>query len=577
MRISQLFGRTLRQVSVEATHPTQQLLLRAGVVRMLSHGGFALLPLGMRVARRIEMLIHEQMRRIDAQEVRLPLLPRRGVAPAAESEPQPGGHERRDARSGCAAMPFAGFAKAVVELARREVTSYRQLPALLYQMQPAWQPSTQLHGNLLNLQAHTLLSVFSLDSDAEARQQSLGRITDSFERLFNTCQVEVVRTERGGILSDLHERPWSYMVLSPAGDDNLVMCPTGYYAARMDVARSTVTLAHEMPFDPPEPELVETPGCTTIAELAAFLNISQAKTARAVFFDTPERGLLFVVIRGDLTINEAKLRALAGVSRLTMSRAEQIAATGAVPGYASPVGLRDVTVVADQSVVAAGPLVAGANKAGYHLDNVLYGRDWQASLVGDIALVREGDPCPRCGSPLRIERGFEVGAVLPCLSNALRADVPATVASQGEVTYLDSDGLSQPVVLSASYLDIERLLYAIAEQHHDESGLIWPPGVAPFDVHMVCLGKSEAVQTEADSLYEELQGVGLDVLYDERQESAGVKFNDADLIGIPTRVLISDRLLKEQRLEIKPRDGDSTRISWNEVGAHLAVRKPSGS
>jgi prolyl-tRNA synthetase len=287
--------------------------------------------------------------------------------------------------------------------------------------------------------------------------------------------------------------------------------------------------------------------------------------------------LLFVVIRGDLTINEAKLRALAGVSRLTMSRAEQIAATGAVPGYASPVGLRDVTVVADQSVVAAGPLVAGANKAGYHLDNVLYGRDWQASLVGDIALVREGDPCPRCGSPLRIERGFEVGAVLPCLSNALRADVPATVASQGEVTYLDSDGLSQPVVLSASYLDIERLLYAIAEQHHDESGLIWPPGVAPFDVHMVCLGKSEAVQTEADSLYEELQGVGLDVLYDERQESAGVKFNDADLIGIPTRVLISDRLLKEQRLEIKPRDGDSTRISWNEVGAHLAVRKPSGS
>jgi prolyl-tRNA synthetase len=336
-------------------------------------------------------------------------------------------------------------------------------------------------------------------------------------------------------------------------------------------------------------EAVATPDCKTIAELAAFLGIAESATAKAVFFDTPERGLVFVIIRGDLDVNEAKLRAAAGVSALAPASAEQIAAAGAVAGYASPVGLSALTtddrpsttddwpdnepwsvvsgqssgvfVLADPSVVESGPLVAGANRAGYHLRNVVYGRDWRATLVADIAQVRAGDPCARCGAPLTLERGVEIGHIFK---------LGTRFTEIFGASYLDYGGAAKPVVMGSYGIGVERLLQVIVEQHHDDAGIIWPAEVAPLDVHLIRLGKSDAVRAAGDVLYAELQAAGRQVLYDDREETAGVKFNDADLIGLPVRLLVSERLLAAGEVEIKPRGGEAIKLARGELAARLA-------
>lgn len=224
--------------------------------------------------------------------------------------------------------------------------------------------------------------------------------------------------------------------------------------------------------------------------------------------------------------------------------------------------MHDVTIIADRSVSAAGPLVAGANKVGYHLRNVVLGRDWQATQIADIAQVRDGDACPRCGQPLAFERGSVIGR-LHRLDTELAASLDAT--------YLDLNGVARPIAMGAWRLAIEPLLYAIIEQHHDDAGIIWPAAVAPFSVHLVRLGKKPATHAAADALYAELRAAGLEVLYDDRDESAGVKFNDADLIGLPTRVLVSDRLLAADEVEIKPRDGEAFKVAREEAVAAISV------
>jgi prolyl-tRNA synthetase len=321
------------------------------------------------------------------------------------------------------------------------------------------------------------------------------------------------------------------------------------------------------------------------------MGVPTTATAKAVFFDTPEHGLVFAVIRGDLEVNEAKLRAAAGVSELAPASAEQIVAAGAVAGYASPVGLSiqiaesaksakekvnnnfasfassavqetGVFVIADRSVVEGGPLVAGANRAGYHLRNVVYGRDWQATVVADIAAVREGDPCANCGTALGFERGIEIGHIFKLgtrFTEALGA------------SFLDRDGTARPVVMGSYGIGVDRLLQVIIEQHHDAAGIAWPASVAPADVHLLRLGKGEAARDAADALYDELRAAGMRVLYDDREETAGVKFNDADLLGLPLRLLVSERLLVEGMVEIKPRSGEATQVAREGVAAKLST------
>jgi len=600
MRLSTLFGRTLRDVPTEAENVAHQLVLRAGLARALLAGGYALLPLGMRVARRIEAIMHEELVRIDAQEFRTP------VIQAASAWEQSGRYANYGAlmlritdRSKRALIFAPTHEEAVADIARRELTSYRQMPALIYQIHTKYRDELRAKGGLMRMREFTMLDAYSLDADAAGLDRAYERIATAFERIFQRCGVRYIAVEASAGEMGGRE-PREYMALAAFGEDTLAICPNCGYAANLEVATAdwaTRTTFERSNVQTARPELVEgferfdevaTPNCQTIADLAAFMGVPESATAKAVFFDTPERGLLFVVIRGDLEVNEIKLRAAAGVSALTPATAEQIAAAGAVPGYASPVGLRVLTederrktkdqlepsdsssvlrlpseifVIADPSVVSAGPLVAGANRDGHHLRNVVYGRDWQATQVADIATVRSGDPCVRCGAPLAFERGVEIGHIFKLgthFSEALGAN------------YLDQNGVAKPIVMGSYGIGVERLIQVIIDQHHDDAGIVWPAEVAPFDAHLVRLGNGDAVRAAADRFYDELVTAGVRVLYDDRDESAGVKFNDADLIGLPVRLLISERLLATDQVEFKRRGGEAIKIARGEAIA--AVR-----
>jgi prolyl-tRNA synthetase len=588
MRLSTLFGRTLREAPADAEHTAYQLALRAGLVRQVLAGSYALMPLGMRVARRIEAIMHEEMAWIDGQELRTPVVQPAAVWEKSGRYAEYGPLILRIADRSERALIFAPtHEEAVAALAVREITSYRQMPALVYQIHTKYRDELRAKGGLMRMREFTMLDAYSLDADPTGLDHVYERIAGAFERIFERCgvrflAVEASAGEMGG------REPREYMALSPAGEDTLVICPACGYAANLEVAVSSRQSAvgsqqsaseqQTGDYRLPTAEEVATPECATIADLADFLGVPESATSKAVFFDTPERGLLFAVIRGDLDVNEAKLRAAAGVSELAPASAEQIAAAGAVAGYASPVGLDVATkdqrrmtneengrssgvfVVVDRSVVEAGPLVAGANRAGYHLRNVLYGRDWRASKVADIATARAGDPCAHCGAALAFERGIEIGHIFK---------IGTRFSEALGVTYLDQGGAARPVVMGSYGIGVERLLQVIIEQHHDEAGIIWPAEVAPADVHLVRLGKGDVVRAAADALYTELQAAGVRTLYDDRDETAGVKFNDADLIGLPVRLLVGERGLAEGAVEVKRRGGEATKVARGEVIAAL--------
>ncbi|HEX5692475.1 MAG TPA: proline--tRNA ligase [Roseiflexaceae bacterium] len=584
MRLSTLFGRTLREAPADAEHIGHQLALRAGLVRQLQAGSYAFLPLGMRVARQIETIMHEEMARIDAQEFRTPLIQ------STSAWEQSGRYSlygplilQMTDRSERALLFAPTHEEAIAELARREIASYRQLPALVYQITTKYRDELRAKGGLMRLREFSMLDAYSLDADEAGLDRSYDQIAAAFDRIFERCGVRFVVVEASaGEMGGRDSR--EYMALSPAGEDTLVVCSSCGYAANLEVAVSakqnqeprTENQSGDIHASPVE---VATPNCATIADVAAFMGVPTSATAKAVFFDTPERGLVFAVIRGDLEVNESKLRAAAGVSELAPASVEQIAAAGATPGYASPVGLTiepgtqnqepttstgegfsvtrsrfsntGVFVIADRSVVDAGPLVAGANHAGYHLRDVVYGRDWQATVVDDIAAVRAGDPCVRCGTALQFERGVEIGHIFK---------LGDRYSGMLDATFLDASGAERPIQMGSYGIGVERLLNMVIEQHHDNAGIVWPTELAPADIHLVRLGKSDAVRAAADEVYDELRAAGVRVLYDDREESPGVKFNDADLIGLPLRLLVSERLLAEGLVELKPRGRPTRRI-----------------
>lgn len=567
MRLSTLLGRTLREAPAEADLIGHQLALRAGLARALAPGSFALLPLGMAAARRIEALMHEEMARAGAQEFRTPVVQQAALWETTGRYAQYGPQMLRLADHTQRPLVVAPtHEEAVAELARREIGSYRQLPALIYQIHTKYRDETRTKGGLMRMREFTMLDAYSLDASDAGLDASYELMATAFERIFTRCGVRFVAVEASAGEMGGRE-PREYMALSPSGEDTLAICAACGYAANAEVAVAGDARAtgHSPQQGAAAMEEVATPDTATIADLARFLGVPEAATAKAVFFDTPERGLVFAVIRGDLEVSEDKLRAVAGVSELRSASVEQIAAAGAVPGYASPVGLHGVFVVVDGSVVAAGPLVAGANRAGYHLRNVVYGRDWEASVVADIAAVRAGDPCARCGAPLALERGVEIGHIFKLgtrFTEALGA------------TFLDEQGVARPVIMGSYGIGVERLLQIVLEQHHDERGITWPAAVAPADLHIVALGKGAAPREAAERLYAELATAGLRPLLDDRDETAGVKFNDADLIGLPLRLVVSDRLLAAGELELKPRRGEAIKVPQGEivatVRAHLS-------
>jgi prolyl-tRNA synthetase len=552
MRFSNMFGRTIREIPSDAELISHQLSVRAGLIRQLAAGIYSYLPLGWRVIRKIEQIMREEMNAADGQELSMPVVQPAEIwrATGRYDAPAPGPALLRfKDRTGHDMVLAMTHEEAVTDLARQELNSYRQLPLMVYQIQTKYRDEPRSRGGLVRVREFIMKDGYSFHPDQESLDAYYPRIYQAYLNIFRRCGVETVPVEADtGIMggSASHE----FMVPSEAGEDTLILCPECKYAANAEKAEFA---KGEGPKGPPMPiERVPTPGTTTIEAVARLVGVETRQTLKAVFYSTPEGRVIFAVIRGDLDVNPAKLsNALSGVE-LHVSTEEELKATGIVAGYASPVGLKGARVIADDSVEGANNLVAGANEPGYHLKNVNYPRDFQAERVADIALARSGDRCLRCGQPLTASRGIELGHVFK-LGTKYSAAVGAT--------YLDREGVAKPIVMGSYGIGAGRLLACIIEQHHDDKGIIWPASVAPFQVHLVSLAGNDArLAQAADALYERLLGAGYEVLYDDRVESAGVKFNDADLIGIPIRLTVSRRTVESQSVELKPRWSEEKRL-----------------
>ncbi|HZW04142.1 MAG TPA: proline--tRNA ligase, partial [Anaerolineaceae bacterium] len=534
MRLSNLFSQTLRETPTETQTASHQLLVRAGFIRQMAAGIFSYLPLARRALNKIEAILREEMDAIGGQEITMPV-----VLPADiwketgrwyEIGAEMGRFKDRNDRDMVLAMTHE---EAVGDLVRREIRSYRQLPQLIYHLQTKFRDDPRPRAGLVRVREFTMKDSYSLDRDWDGLDRQYRSHYQAYFNIFHRCGLPAIAVKSdtgmmGGKLA--HE----YMYLTPTGEDTLLLCDHCGYAANRQVARFARPAASAEALLPVEK--VHTPGTKTIESLAAFLKIPESKTAKVVFMvaSLEEDGavvdrLVMGVVRGDMELNETKLSNAIKARELRPAQEEEIRASGAVAGFASPVGLTAPLVVVDELVAQSANLVSGANESDYHLMNVNYGRDYQAQVVTDLVAARQGDPCPQCGQSMHAERGVEVGNIFQ-----LGTRYSAALGCY----YQDENGESHPVIMGSYGIGVGRLLACVAEEHHDEHGLIWPASVAPFQVHLVLLpGKNDPRPAEvAEALYRELRNAGIEVLFDDRNESPGVKLNDADLIGLPLRI-----------------------------------------
>jgi len=560
MRMSQLFGQTWRDAPAEAEIASHQLMVRAALIRPLAAGIFAYLPLARRAMNKIEAIIRQEMDAIGGQEVTMP------VVQPAELWQQSGRWDRigpelarlkdRGGRDLVLAMTHE---EVVADLVRREIRSYRQLPRLIYHLQTKFRDEPRARGGLIRVREFTMKDSYSLDADDEGLERQYQAHYHAYFRIFRRCGLPVSAVQSDVGMMGGHSAH-EYMYLTPIGEDTLLLCDACGYAANRQVA------ATRKPQPTAEPLLprteVATPGATTIAALAEFLQVPASRTAKAFFavatLDREGQGadrFVFAVVRGDMDVNETKLANVVGARNLRLATEAEILAIGAQPGYGSPIGAhRDAFMLVVDDLVAQSPnLVAGANRVGYHMLNTNHGRDYQADVVADIVAAAAGDACPTCAAPLRSVRGVEVGNIFKLgthFSQALGA------------LFLDADGREKPVVMGSYGIGVGRLLACVVEEHHDQAGIVWPAAVAPYQVHLVVLGrKAPAAVEAAEQIYHDLWTAGIEVLMDDRDESPGVKFNDADLIGLPLRITVGDRGLKAGGVELKLRRGGEARLA----------------
>lgn len=555
MRMSRMFSQTWREAPAEIEVDSHRLLLRAGFIRQLAAGIFSYLPLGKRSLAKIDRIMREEIDAIGGQEMLMPVVhpadlwkeTGRWYGIGAEL----GRFKDKTGRDMALAMTHE---EVVSDLTRKEIRSYRQLPQLVYHIQTKWRDDPRPRAGLIRGREFTMLDSYSLDADEAGLDVQYKAHFDAYFRIFGRSGVPVIAVGSdvgmmGGSMA--HE----YMYLTPIGEDTLVLCDQCGYAANRQVALFRKTADAHVAHKPMEK--IATPNLQTIEQVTKFLGISADQTAKAVFMvatitegEAETQRTVFAVVRGDMAVNETKLANAVHASDLRPAREEEILAIGAVPGYSSPVGVHGALVVVDDLVAESANLVSGANEADYHLLNVNYGRDYTADIVADIASAQAGDPCIQCGEPLRLTFAVEVGNIFK-LGTRYSKDMDST--------YLDKEGESRLVVMGSYGIGVTRLLACIAEEHHDERGLVWPYAVAPYHVHLVSLAGADAqgeeVRKAADLLYADLQAAGIEVLYDDREATPGVKFNDADLIGVPLRLTVSARSLRNGGIEMKRRDG----------------------
>ncbi|HAJ37680.1 MAG TPA: proline--tRNA ligase [Chloroflexi bacterium] len=554
MRVSKLFFQTLREVPADADVVSHQLMLRAGMIHQIAAGIFDFLPLALRTKHKIEDIFREEMDAIGGQEVTLPMVHPAELWQKSGRWYQIGSDMARFKDRNDRDMVLGMTHEEIMaDLAKKFIKSYRQLPMMLYQIQTKFRDEPRPRAGLLRVREFTMKDAYTFDRDEAGIDAYYPHLYQAYFNIFRRCGIDVVAVKSdtgmmGGRMA--HE----FMALTDIGEDTLVLCNACGYSANRQVAifrKPAPPVADALPL-----EEVATPNVTTIEALAHFLGIPESETAKAVFLvadiDQPDgkvkEQFVFCVVRGDMELNETKLTNAIKARRLRPATTPEIRAVGAEPGYGSPIGIaRDrVLLVVDDLVAASPNLVAGANREGYHLRNTNYGRDYTADLVVDLVAVSDGYACPQCGAPVHTARGVEVG-------NIFKLGTKYSIAMGA--TYLDENGEEKPIVMGSYGIGSGRLMAVIIEMLHDDAGIQWPITVAPYQVILISLAneKTPEVAEAAEKLYADLLAAGVEVLYDDRDERAGVKFNDADLIGIPIRLTLGAKGLKNGVVEGKLR------------------------
>jgi len=555
MRYSQYFLPTLKEVPSEAEVVSHQLMLRAGMIRKLTSGIYNYLPFGLRVIQKLEAIIREEMNRAGALEVLLPF-----VQPAElwqeshrweEYGKELARFKDRHNRDCCLGPTHE---EVITDIARREIRSYRQMPLNLYQIQTKFRDEIRPRFGLMRAREFLMKDAYSFDLDEKGGDQSYQKMVDAYSRIFRRCGLtfKVVEAESGLIGGSFsHE----FMVLAETGEETIVSCTQCSYAANVERAefKRRKKMGQRIPFK--SLQKVLTPNQRTVEEITQFLGVSPQDLVKTLIFET-DKGCVAVLVRGDHEISERKLKAILKTQHLQLANDEKVEeVTHAPKGFAGPLGL-SIPILADLDIEDMVNFVTGANERDYHLLHVNLGRDFEVSQFMDLRKFFPGDLCPLCGGETRIDKGIEVGHTFKL----------GTKYSQAMgATYLDERGMEKEIVMGCYGIGIGRTVAAAIEQYYDKDGIVFPMAIAPFQVLLLPVNiKIDLLRETADQLYHALSEEKIEVLYDDREETPGVKFKDADLIGIPLRITLGERNLKKGLVEIKKRRTGEVSLSKKE-------------
>lgn len=559
MRISQLFYQTLKEVPREAQVPSHRLMFRAGMIQQLASGIYNYMPLARKSLSKIETIIREELEKRGCQEVLLPV-----VQPAELWEESgrwgyygPELLRFKDRKNGDFCLGPT-HEEVITDMVSKVLKSYKQLPWNLFQVQTKFRDEVRPRFGLMRGREFIMKDGYSFDVDEEASKVMYWKMYEAYTAIFKRCGLtfRAVDAATGNIGGDMsHE----FQVLAQSGEDLILSCDSCDYAANAEKA-VTPRKAAELSDEGAEAvEDVHTPGCKSIEEISSFLKRESRDFIKSIVYVVDEEAVL-VLVRGDLDINESKLQTALGANAVTLADdATVLDVTGASTGFAGPVGLKkEIRIIADYSITEAHNMVCGANRDDYHRLNVNYGRDYKADVLVDLGFAQPGDRCPKCEGKLEDHRGIEVGQVFY---------LGTKYSSAMECNYLDKDGKSHPAVMGCYGIGVGRTMASAIEQNHDDDGMIWPAAIAPFEVVILPLqmNKDEVISAGED-LYGRLKSAGVDVALDDREERAGFKFKDADLIGYPVQIIIGARSLEAGELELKIRKtGEKMNMPIEEV------------
>jgi prolyl-tRNA synthetase len=549
---------TLRSVA-EAEMISHQLLLRAGFIRQVAAGVYTYLPLAQRVLNKISTIVREEMDRIGSQELLMPALN------PAELWQESGRYDtygpelvKLQDRHERNFILGPTHEETITDLIRKEVNTYKKLPMTLYQVQTKFRDEKRPRSGLLRGREFIMKDAYSFHADRDSLDETYQDMYQAYVNIFTRCGLEfgAVEADSGSIGGKgTHE----FMVFSEAGEDKIAICTSCDYSANIEmaeiVAEETIVLKDKQV---PSMEKIHTPNVKTIDELATFVNVSPSSLVKTLIFIVDGKPVM-VLVRGDHEVNEIKVKNVLEATTCVMADETTIyKVTGANPGSLGPVNVKEqITIIADQALHAMVDWNIGANEDGYHFIHAMEGRDFTVSRYADLRTVEEGDKCPRCGQPIRFQKGVEVGHIF-------KLGTKYSDAMKGN--FLDANGREQTYIMGCYGIGISRTLSAVVEQHHDEGGIIWPESISPYAVHLIAVNMKDEIQRNlAEKLYRDLLQAGVEVLFDDRQERAGVKFKDADLIGIPTRIVVGSKAA-DNLVEVKSRrTGESQEVMVDQV------------